>query len=55
MTHLAGEIMADAVSGTFERMDIFANIKHQKIPLGRKLGSNMVALGMLYYKMRDLL
>lgn len=55
MTHLAGEIMADAVSGTFERMDIFANIKHQKIPLGRKFGSNMVALGMLYYKMRDLL
>lgn len=53
-THMAGEIMADAVAGTFERMDIFDQVKHQRIPFGRNFGSHMVALGMLYYRMLDL-
>ncbi|HAI16028.1 MAG TPA: FAD-dependent oxidoreductase, partial [Gammaproteobacteria bacterium] len=26
VTHLAGQIIADAVAGTFDRFDIFANI-----------------------------
>lgn len=55
MTHLAGEIIADAVSGTCERMDIFEKIRHHRIPLGNTLGGYMVALGMLYYRMMDLL
>lgn len=55
VTHLAGEIMADAVSGSFERMDIFDNIKHQPIPFGKAFGGHMVALGMLYYRLKDLL
>ncbi|MDH3991264.1 MAG: FAD-binding oxidoreductase [Gammaproteobacteria bacterium] len=55
MTHACGEIMADAVAGTFERMDVFAGVPHRKIPFGQKFGGQMVALGMLYYRLRDML
>jgi gamma-glutamylputrescine oxidase len=55
LTHACGEIMADAVAGTFERMDVFANVPHRKIPFGQTFGSHMVALGMLYFRLRDML
>ena len=52
-THVAGEIMADAVGGTMERLDLFEKIKHWRIPFGQAAGSQMVALGMLYYRLKD--
>jgi gamma-glutamylputrescine oxidase len=55
MTHVCGEILADAVAGTCERMDIFSTVPHRKIPVGQKFGNQMVAMGMLYYRLRDLL
>jgi len=55
LTHACGEIMADAVAGTFERMDVFAGVPHRRIPFGQKFGSHMVALGMLYFRLRDML
>jgi hypothetical protein len=30
-------------------------VRHVRIPLGQWFGNQMVALGMLYYRMRDLL
>ena len=53
VTHLAGQIMADTVAGTFERFDIFANIKPLTIPGQHLFGKQMVALGMLYYQLKD--
>jgi hypothetical protein len=38
-----------------ERLDIFEKVRHVRIPLGQWFGNQMVALGMLYYRMRDLL
>jgi gamma-glutamylputrescine oxidase len=55
LSHACGEIMADAVAGTFERMDVFAKVPHRKIPFGQTFGSHMVALGMLYFRLRDVL
>jgi glycine/D-amino acid oxidase-like deaminating enzyme len=55
VSHIAGAIMADAVAGTFEKLDVFDRITHQRIPFGRWFGNQIVALGMLYYRMRDLL
>jgi glycine/D-amino acid oxidase-like deaminating enzyme len=55
VTHLVGQILADAISGTSERFDIFAKVKHYRIPGGRVVGNNLVALGMLYFRMLDLL
>ena len=54
-THVMGEIMADAVGGTMERFDLFADMKHIRIPGSQWLGNQMIALGMLYYRFKDLL
>lgn len=54
-THLAAEIVADAVSGTMEKFDLFARIRHLRLPVPRWAGNQMLALGMLYYRLRDLL
>jgi glycine/D-amino acid oxidase-like deaminating enzyme len=55
MTHLAGVVVADAIAGTMERLDVFDRIGHLRIPFGQWFGNQAVALGMLYYRMRDLL
>ena len=54
-SHMAGEVIADAMTGTMERLDMFERIGHRKIPFGQTFGSQMLALGMLYFRMRDLL
>ena len=53
VTHLAGQIMAEAVAGTFERFDVFANIEPVIIPGAHRFSNPMVALGMLYYQIKD--
>jgi gamma-glutamylputrescine oxidase len=53
VTHLAGQIMADAVAGTLERFDVFANIPHVVIPGAHHFRKPMVSLGMLYYQLKD--
>ncbi len=53
VTHLAGRIMADAVAGTVEQFDLFANTKALKVPGAHWLRKPMVALGILYYQVRD--
>ena len=53
VTHLAGEIMADAVSGTLDTMDVFSQIKPLPIPGLRRLHKPAVSLGMLYYLIKD--
>lgn len=53
VTHLAGQIMADAVAGTCERFDMFASVKSFVIPGVHTFGKPMVALGMLYYQLKD--
>jgi len=54
-THVMGEIMSDAVAGTMERYDLFANMRHVRVPGSQWIGNQMIALGMLYYRMKDLL
>jgi glycine/D-amino acid oxidase-like deaminating enzyme len=53
VTHLAGEILADAVSGTLERFDVFAGIKSVRFPGSHALRKPLVALGIFYYQLRD--
>lgn len=54
-THIAGEIVADAIGGTMEKLDLFEKIRHIRLPVGQFLGNQLLALGMLYYRLRDLL
>ncbi len=53
VTHLAGEIIADAVAGTLERFDVFASIKSTRFPGSHTLRKPLVALGVLYHQIRD--
>jgi gamma-glutamylputrescine oxidase len=52
-SHAMGEIMADAIAGTMEKYDLFANVKHFRIPGSQWIGNQIIAMGMLYYKMMD--
>ena len=54
-THIISEVLTDAICGQMEDFDVYAKAKHWKIPAPRWVGNNMVALGMLYYRMKDLL
>jgi glycine/D-amino acid oxidase-like deaminating enzyme len=53
VTHLAGQILADAVAGTMERFDLFADVKPARVPGAYTFSKPMVALGVLYYQVRD--
>lgn len=53
VTHLASRIMADAVAGTMEQFDLFADVEPVTVPGAHLFAKPMVALGVLYYKIRD--
>jgi glycine/D-amino acid oxidase-like deaminating enzyme len=52
-THIMGEIMADAIAGTMEKFDLFADINHFRIPGTQWMGNQIIALGMLWYRLQD--
>lgn len=55
MSHIAAEILSDAICGTTEKFDMFDRIRHIRLPIGRWAGNQLLALGMVYYRLRDLL
>jgi gamma-glutamylputrescine oxidase len=50
---LAGKLMAEAVTGTALRFDVFANLKHRPFPGGRAFRTPLMALGMAWYALKD--
>ncbi|ATF08893.1 NAD(P)/FAD-dependent oxidoreductase [Candidatus Enterovibrio altilux] len=54
-THMAGKVIAEAVSGTAERFDVFAKVKSMTFPGGAMFGSSLLAIGMTYYKIKEAL
>ncbi len=52
-THMSARLIAEAVQQRPERFDILAKVSHIPLPGGLKLGQSLMALGMLYYKLRD--
>jgi gamma-glutamylputrescine oxidase len=55
LTGIAGKLVADAISGTAERFDVFAKIPHRSFPGGAALRRPALVLAMLYYRLKDLL
>ncbi len=55
LTALAGKLVAEAVSGTAERFDVFACLPHREFPGGALLRRPSLVLAMLYYRLKDLL
>ncbi|HZD52315.1 MAG TPA: FAD-binding oxidoreductase, partial [Woeseiaceae bacterium] len=53
--HMAGKVLADAIGGDLERFDVFARIGHWKLPGGKWFANPALALGMLYYRLKELL
>ena len=53
VTHLTGKIMADAVAGTMEQFDLFADVKPFTVPGAYAFSTPMIALGVLYYRIKD--
>ncbi|MCG4455341.1 FAD-binding oxidoreductase [Pseudomonas sp. MMS21-TM103] len=54
-SHIMGEIMASALTGTLGQFDTFAACKQIKVPLGDLFGNPMLAAGMWYYRMLETL
>ena len=52
---IAGKLIAEAIAGEAERFDVFARIAHRAFPGGALARRPLLALGMLYYRLRDLL
>jgi gamma-glutamylputrescine oxidase len=52
---MAGELVAEAISGTSERFDVFGRIPHRDFPGGMLLRRPALALAMLWYRLRDML
>jgi gamma-glutamylputrescine oxidase len=55
LTGLAGKLVAEAISGTAERFDVFARIPHRRFPGGMALRRPALVLAMMYYRLRDML
>lgn len=53
LTQIAGKLIAEAVSGTAERFDVLAGLRHRTFPGGTWLRHPLLVLGMLYYTLRD--
>jgi gamma-glutamylputrescine oxidase len=53
LTGLAGQLVAEAVAGQAERFDLFAALQHRSFPGGPLLRTPSLALGMLWYRLRD--
>ncbi|MGH8224091.1 MAG: NAD(P)/FAD-dependent oxidoreductase [Woeseiaceae bacterium] len=53
VSHLAGELLAEAIAGSMERFDVLARMKSAVIPGVTRFGRQMVSLGLLYYGLRD--
>lgn len=52
---LAGTLLAAAIAGDAERFDVFARLPQPDFPGGRALRRPLLALAMLWYRLRDLL
>ncbi len=51
----AGEILAQAVSGTMERFDVMAKVPNAAFPGGTRLRHPLLVAGMTFHALRDLL
>ncbi|MDP2155238.1 MAG: FAD-binding oxidoreductase [Sulfuricella sp.] len=55
MAVMAGKLAAETIAGQAERFDLLSRIKHHSFPGGALLRTPALVLGMLYYRLRELL
>jgi len=55
-THLAGRLLAEAIAGQESRgFDLFAQVPHVTFPGGKYLRSPLLALGMLWHRLKEVM
>ena len=54
-THLAGKMIADIICGDSEQFDVFSKVRHIPLPGGKWFASPAIAMGMMYYRLKELL
>lgn len=55
VTHLAGKLLGEAISGQASRgFDLFAKVPHRTFPGGPRLRSPLLAMGMLWHRLKEL-
>ncbi len=54
VTHMAGRVIAEAISGNAERFNVFNRIGHITFPGGKYFRSMLLAAGMLCYRIKEL-
>lgn len=54
-THMAAKLIAESIHQESTRIDVFEKVKHMRFPGGRRFRSPMLALGMLYHRVKDLI
>ena len=52
-THIVAEIMGRALTGTMSEFDVFANVRHLRLPFGAWAGQQALALGMWWFGLRE--
>jgi len=53
-THLAGKLLGEAISGQQSHgFDLFAKVPHMTFPGGKRLRSPLLALGMLWHRLKE--
>lgn len=53
LSHVLAEVTTKAITGDDHEFSIFEGARHWTLPVGRGLGSFMVAVGMAYYRAKD--
>jgi gamma-glutamylputrescine oxidase len=53
LTGLAGKLVAEAISGQAERLEVISKIKHHDFPGGKLLRTPALVLGMMWYQLRE--
>ena len=52
-THMAGKIIANAISNEWDMIETLSKIKHIQLPGGKWFSSTAMSLGLLYYRLQD--
>jgi Glycine/D-amino acid oxidases (deaminating) len=52
-THMAAKVIADAVDGDDEVLNLLSSVSHIQLPGGKWFSSPATAIGMMYYQLMD--
>ena len=55
LSGIVGKIIAEAIAGQAEHVDLFAKLPHMQFPGGAAFRTPLLAAAMLWYRLRDLL